>query len=210
MKKRDIIKGLTPQEKCLDRIVLTGFRATGKSTVGQQLAKELNFDFIDTDKVLTEQFSYSISDYVKNHGWPAFRKRESELLLELAEVTETVIATGGGAITNEAQWAIFCKNAVVVWLQASAGIIQKRLSLDQVSEEQRPALTNRDTVDEVMGVLKQREPLYRNSADLIMDTTVHEPEELVQTLLHLLEKNIKLNKRQATTCQEIASVLCSE
>ncbi len=168
------------------RIILIGFRATGKSSVGRQLADQLNYGFIDTDKVLLKRLSCSIAEYVAANGWAEFRNREAELLLELSELTAVVIATGGGAVVNQHQWVIFRKNSLVIWLQADVDSIRKRLARDQETATQRPCLTTGSTVAEVETVLLEREPLYQNSSDIALDTVANSPTELVQEILLLL------------------------
>lgn len=179
-----------------DRIILTGFRATGKSTVGRQLAGQLNYRFIDTDKLLSERFNCTIAQYVMENDWQAFRAQEGKLLFELSEITNVVISTGGGAVINDQQWVNLRKGSLVIWLQADAVTIQERLSADAETTGQRPSLTGESIAEEVEKILTEREPLYRRSSDMAMDTVATGPEELVQNILQLLGKNNKQDNRQ--------------
>ncbi len=160
-----------------DRIILTGFRATGKSAVGARLAECLDFDFIDTDARLCAGLGCSVAEYVASKGWDAFRERERAILTELAGVSRAVISTGGGAILHGAAWDRLRKNSLVIWLRADARTIRQRLGRDEATACQRPPLT--DSVSEIEDVLAARTPLYRKGSDMSVDTAALTPEEVV-------------------------------
>ncbi|MDH3346974.1 MAG: shikimate kinase [Desulfobulbaceae bacterium] len=152
------------------RIVLTGFRATGKTSVGKVLASDIGYVFIDTDQELVNRMGCSIADYVGEHGWEAFRDLERSLLSELCFRTDLVIATGGGAITHGEQWRLLAKDSMVVWLKADARTICARMSVDVNTVGQRPSLTGADILEEVVTLLDQRNPLYRDGSHMALDT----------------------------------------
>ena len=87
-----------------ERIILTGFRATGKSAVAKYLADLLDYRLIDTDQELAAQLGCSIARYVEQNGWQKFRKFEQQLLERLAAMRRAVISTGGGAVLHEDEW----------------------------------------------------------------------------------------------------------
>ena len=165
-----------------DRILLTGFRATGKSTVGAMLAGRLGMDFIDTDARLCAELGCSVSEYVSQEGWSAFRQREKELLVKLAGITHAVISTGGGAVLHEGQWGRLRKNSLVVWLQADIATIHQRMQQDAATADQRPSLTGNGIGDEVEELLTTRSPLYLEGSDMSVDTTALTPEEIVNVI----------------------------
>jgi shikimate kinase len=169
-----------------DRIILTGFRATGKSAVGVILAERLGLDFIDTDARLCCVLGSSVAEYVQREGWPAFRQREKEFLRQLASVTRHVISTGGGAVLHEEEWCDLRKNSLVVWLQADAETIRQRIKLDATTVDQRPPLSDNDTGDEVEELLASRSSLYLEGSDMSVDTAELTPEETV----NMIEKEI--------------------
>lgn len=169
------------------KIILTGFRATGKSTVGRLLAAELGLAYVDMDEELTRRHG-PIHQLVASKGWPFFRQREKELLTELVAATDVVIATGGGAILHADIWPDLKKSGLVVWLAAPVAEIQKRLDSDSVTSSQRPALTDRDVLQEVEQLLHQREPLYRAGSHLRLDAAQAAPRELVAQILQHLRK----------------------
>ena len=152
------------------RIVLTGFRATGKTSVGKILATEIGYSFLDTDQELVTRMGCGIADYVGEYGWEAFRELECSLLDELSFRSDLVIATGGGAITHGEQWALLAKDSLVVWLKADAETICARMAGDVNTAGQRPSLTGADVSEEVETLLAQRDPLYRDGSHMGLDT----------------------------------------
>lgn len=165
-----------------ERIILTGFRATGKSAVGAKLAERLGFDFIDTDAELCVGIQCSVAEYVNRYGWLPFRQKERELLTQLAGTTEAVIATGGGAILHRDEWKALRMNSLVVWLRADAETIRQRLRQDRDTAAQRPSLTGAESGDEVEELLNARNPLYREGSDMSVDTADLTPDEIVNAI----------------------------
>lgn len=170
------------------KIILTGFRATGKTTVGGLLARKLGLAFIDMDQELVRRHG-PINTLVADRGWPFFRQKEKELLAELVDRSGIVIATGGGAIMHDELWARLKKTGLVVWLSAPEPAIRKRMGKDDATLAQRPALTaQQDALQEVAVLLKEREPLYRAGSHLRLDTSSASPQELAAQILKYLRK----------------------
>lgn len=163
-----------------NKIVLTGFRATGKSTIGLLVAQQLGYRFLDTDQVLTRQLGASIAHVVASHGWPHFRRAEAQLLHDLSSASDVVIATGGGAIEHQAEWRRLRCDSLVVWLEADAATINQRIAADGASIAQRPALiSGAAPEDEIAQLLSRRAPLYARGSDLRLDTVNASLQELV-------------------------------
>jgi shikimate kinase len=167
---------VTPQRR---KIILTGYRATGKSVVGRALADRLEVSFIDMDEVLTARYG-EISEVVKERGWDYFRTREKELLTELAAAREVVISAGGGAVMHRQEWQALKDTGLVVWLTADLETICRRLGADPLSGSQRPSLTGEDIRTEAARVLAEREPLYRQGSHLEIDSTRSVPEVVAE------------------------------
>lgn len=148
------------------KIILTGYRATGKTTVGKYLADQLGFNFIDTDQEIESGYGAPISQIVASHGWDHFRKLEKELLERLVSAGDHVIATGGGAIMHQETWQKLRESSFVVWLTADTETICRRLASHSATSSQRPSLTGMDIIEEVESVLAERCPLYEAGADI--------------------------------------------
>jgi len=178
--------GVDKQQGLPCRIVLTGFRATGKTAVGKALARLTGFRFLDTDQEICERMGCSVAEAIRQHGWSYFREQEQALLAELPCWQETIIATGGGAILHHNEWQELHRGAFVVWLRTDLATTLSRLALDQKTAAQRPALTGgmggqedvQDPAKEISAVLAEREPLYRAGSDLALATEGKTPEEL--------------------------------
>ena len=169
-------------------IALIGFRATGKSTVGQILAQELGRTFADMDERLVAVLGQDIQDWVRSHGWESFREAESDLLETLASVKEMVVSTGGGVIIRPSNREILRNRFLVVWLRASPETVHSRLTRDPKSEAFRPALTPLPLKEEIEHLLSERSPWYAETADLILETDVLSPRECVEIVLEFLRR----------------------
>ena len=171
-----------------EKIILTGYRATGKSSIGKILADMLGFGFIDTDETIEKRQGETITEMVGRGGWDLFRRKEENLLLELVRSRNKVIASGGGSVMHERAWSKLRQDALVVWLTADIKTICRRLAADSDTEDQRPPLTEMGTMDEIAMVLSQRQPLYEKSSDLTIDTEGKKPEEVAEIILKKLKE----------------------
>jgi shikimate kinase len=124
------------------------------------------------DQEIEQRAGRPISSLVSLEGWDGFRRREQELLIELMEEPQPlVIATGGGAVLFRDPWPRLKAEHLVVWLMADIATIAARLSADPVTARQRPSLTGQTVEAEIAPVLAAREPLYRESANCLVDAT---------------------------------------
>ncbi len=171
------------------KIILIGYRATGKSTVGRLLAEKFGLPFLDLDQYLVRKMGRSIREVVAEKGWEYFRAREKEALLEMAGRSPMVLACGGGAVLHEKEFISLKKGALVVWLSAQPETIAKRLAKDSSTRENRPSLTGKDVLEEIKEVLISRLPLYRKFADLIIETDQQSPKDVVELIRGYLQDN---------------------
>ena len=179
-------------------LVLIGYRATGKTTLARQLAQRLGWDWIDADVEIEHRAGKSIARIFAEQGEPAFRDLEAEVIADLCgRPTRLVVAAGGGAPLREESRRAMRKSGQVVWLTATPETILARMTGDATTADRRPSLTNRPPLEEIVQLLSRREPIYRESAHLIVDTEGKSPEQLTDEILAGLELSPKcrLNTR---------------
>lgn len=168
------------EDKIFSLVVLTGFRATGKTVVGRFLAELLGYQFIDTDEEIVTRMKCSIVEAVSCYGWEYFRFYEQNILEELGVQKNLVIATGGGAILHQVMWRELCKRAFVVWLRSDLSTTLLRLERDERTVEQRPCFGEgvQDWKTETANLLLERESLYQVGSDMFLETEDRTPEVL--------------------------------
>lgn len=172
-------------------VVLIGYRACGKSTVGKLLAEKLKITFLDTDLLIEENLGLPIKEIVAGQGWEFFRAREKEVVQRIAQKNECVIATGGGVVLDGKNVDLLKKIGVVIWLNAPIGDIIARLKEDAQTDYLRPQFTDGNLIEETAMVLKQRIALYRKAADFVLDTAGKSALQVVEEICaNLLESNI--------------------
>jgi shikimate kinase len=161
---------------------LIGYRGGGKTTVGRMLADRLSREFIDADEFLEAKYGRSIKEIFAQEGEVGFRDKETAVLRELCARGQAVIATGGGVVLREENRRLLRDHGFVVWLTANAATLAARIAGDPTTAERRPNLTVGGQA-EIEELLRAREPLYRQSADLEIDTAGRSPELIVETIL---------------------------
>ncbi|MCB9079328.1 MAG: shikimate kinase [Anaerolineaceae bacterium] len=139
-------------------IILTGFMGTGKTTVGQLVAAQLQREFIDMDDLIESREGRPISHIFANEGEPYFRRLEADLCRELAAKSELVIATGGGALVPEANLRVMERTGLVICLDCQPDVLWQRIGHSQ----NRPMLAAQDEgrFARLAALLEQRTPAY--------------------------------------------------
>lgn len=168
-------------------VVLTGFRATGKTAVGKILAGLLGYRFVDTDEEIAGRLDCTITESVGRHGWQPFRDCELDLLLELAGEESIVVATGGGSVLHRRAWQQLRNRGFVIWLRADVETIVSRLLADEKTAMQRPSLSGQGLETEIPALLDERVPLYRAGSDMVVDTENRTPVELAAIVVQQLQ-----------------------
>ncbi|MDX1777106.1 MAG: shikimate kinase [Desulfobulbales bacterium] len=171
-----------------EKIILTGYRATGKSAIGKILADLLGFGFVDTDQAIENMQGETIAEMVSRGGWDLFRRKEEDMLLQLSRSKHNVIASGGGSVIHKNAWQKLRKNALVVWLTADVNTICRRLAADSNTDDQRQPLTEMGTMDEIAMVLSERQPLYEQSSDITINTEGKTPEQVADIIMAELKQ----------------------
>jgi shikimate kinase len=144
--------------------ILTGLRATGKTSLGRRLARALRREFFDTDQLIEQQIGEPIAQYVDRVGWDAFRDIEHEVICRVAQQHDAVISTGGGALTYARNVEVLKPAGLIILLAANPVTLVRRLEHSYV----RPPLTDQPTLEAEMSALwADREPLYRKACDVV-------------------------------------------
>lgn len=165
-------------------LYLIGYRGSGKSTVGRKLAEKLSRPFIDSDEWIETRCGQSIREIFKKYGESGFRDREEEVVKEIAaDKQPSIVALGGGAVLRTSNRNRIADSGRTVLLEASAELLHKRITEDAASGERRPNLTDRAGIDEVIAVLRQRQSLYRQTAQKIVSSEGKSPDQMVLEIL---------------------------
>jgi shikimate kinase len=164
-------------------IVLIGFRGSGKTTVGRELAGRLGLEFIDTDEEIERAAGKTVAGIFEEEGEPGFRKREREEVLRACSLRGHVIAVGGGAVENGELAAAMKGAGTVVLLSAPAAVLHGRMALDGTSPSRRPALTSSGGLEEVEELLERRREAYHGTADFEIDTEGLSPSEVAERIM---------------------------
>jgi shikimate kinase len=154
----------------------------GKSTTGQQLAKVLNKQFVDADKEIERSTGARISLIFELEGEAGFRRREKEMLQKLCERHDIVLATGGGVILDPDNRAQLRGKGFVIYLQAPIDYLVQRTARDRG----RPLLQTGDPRARFEELMREREPLYTEAADIIVTTDKRSPRYVVKEILRRL------------------------
>jgi shikimate kinase len=148
-------------------LVLIGFMGSGKSSVGRELARRWGYRFIDTDAMIRHKYDLAIPDIFTKFGEPFFREAEYQALARLQGIGSTVIATGGGIVTQPRNLPLLRTLGPVIWLSADQTTIVDRVG----KSTHRPMLNQKNPDESVTRLLAERAPLYRKAADLLIETS---------------------------------------
>ncbi|WP_342118603.1 bifunctional shikimate kinase/3-dehydroquinate synthase AroKB [Pseudoduganella sp. OTU4001] len=167
----------------MQNVYLVGLMGAGKTTIGRQLARKLGLRFVDSDHEIESRTGASIPWIFEIEGEAAFRRREADVIRDLTNQQGLVLATGGGAILNEGSRALLKERGTVIYLRASINSILARTAHDK----NRPLLQTADPRKKLEELLAQREPLYMEMADLVIDTGRPNVQSMVQTIINQLD-----------------------
>ena len=165
-----------------NNIFLVGLMGAGKTTIGRLLARRLDMTFIDSDHEIEARTGATIPWIFEIEGEASFRRREADVIRELTAQNGIVLATGGGAVLNPASRALLAERGTVIYLRASVSSILARTAHDK----NRPLLQTADPRRKLEDLTAQREPLYREIADMVIDTGRPNVQSMVQTILDQL------------------------
>lgn len=154
---------------------------SGKSTIGKQLAKRLNYTFIDTDKEIEMHYKLSVSDVFKKYGEEVFRLLERKILLSLEKEDNIVVSTGGGLVCFNDNMKWVKENGLSIYLKLSPQAIVSR---HKVAKRARPLLQNKteeELLEYIEKTLEEREKFY-NQADFSFEALSLKVEEIIKII----------------------------
>lgn len=163
-------------------IILTGFMGTGKTTVGRLLAKQLDYEFIDTDQHIEKQIGCSIAEYFKKEGESAFRQRESELAQSLSEKSGMIVSTGGRMMLDPSNAEALSKTGRVFCLIAAPEEILERVSNDS---HVRPLLQGANPLEHIVELMQEREKGYKRFSQFT--TSERKPTDIAGELAEFVQ-----------------------
>lgn len=173
--------------KKIDNIIFIGIMGSGKTTIGKKTAKNLNYNFIDTDQEIERITGMKISDIFRKEGELRFRSEETLALKRIKKGPPSVIATGGGIVLKKENRDLIKEMGIVIYLDADVDIITERVSRNK----NRPLLRVENIREKVKQLSEQRKDLYLEIADIVIDTG----SDRFDNLLLKIEKEIKLFKQ---------------
>lgn len=165
-------------------IALTGFMASGKSTVARYISECSDYDFIDTDEMIVAREGRSINDIFAADGEEYFRRVEHEIIREAANMDNKVISTGGGVVLNPENIEELRKNSVVFNLAPDFSVIEQRV---EHAAATRPLMKNQ-SMDDIKKRFDDRKPFYDNCDYKIPVTEDSSPAGTARKILQIMEQ----------------------
>jgi len=170
-------------------LFLVGMMGAGKTTVGRLLARRLRRTFLDSDHEIEQRCGVPVPVIFEIEGEPGFRAREAQMIVELSAREGIVLATGGGAVLDAESRRWLAARGTVVYLHAAPADLYERVRHDK----NRPLLATPDPLAKLESLYAERDPLYREIADVVVDTGLQSAQTLARHLLGRLEENWKLS-----------------
>ncbi|HHB12780.1 MAG TPA: shikimate kinase AroK [Chromatiales bacterium] len=165
-------------------LFLVGPMGAGKSSIGRQLARRLGRPFLDSDREIEERTGVDIATIFEYEGEEGFRKREAKVIDELSRQQGIVMATGGGAVLRRENRDRLSARGFVVYLQASVETQLARTARDT----SRPLLQTEDRRSRLESLMDERDPLYREIADLVVDTDQGRVNHIADVILNRIHE----------------------
>jgi shikimate kinase len=166
-----------------DNIFFVGLMGAGKTTIGKLLAKKLKKTFYDTDHEIEKKLGVKVSVIFELEGEEGFRKRETQMIDELTNKKDIILATGGGAVLSEKNRRLLKERGKVIYLNAKPQHLAKRMAFDK----DRPLLQQGNMLDTLNNLYQERHPLYLGVSSFVVDTG----QQKTQTIINKIEALLK-------------------
>jgi shikimate kinase len=170
-------------------VYLVGMMGAGKTTAGRLLARRLKRAFLDSDQEIERRCGVKIPVIFEIEGEAGFRQREAAVIAELTAMQDVVLATGGGAILAPESRRLLAARGTVVYLHAPPESLYERVRYDR----NRPLLATPDPRARLASLYAERDPLYREVADVVIDTGRQSAQGLARQLLARVKESWKLS-----------------
>ena len=165
------------------RIILVGLPGSGKTTIGRQLARRLGVPFVDSDHVIEDRLGCSIREFFAREGEDSFRDVEEQVLDDLSQHHEGVMATGGGSCLRPNNRQRLHERGQVIYLRSTPEDVYRRVKHDTA----RPLLQVDDPMGRLRNLYETRDALYRETAHYVVETGRPSVSTLVNMILMQLE-----------------------
>ncbi len=163
-------------------IVLVGFMGVGKTSVAAELSRQLGWTVVDTDDIIEADAGLTIPEIFEKFGEPHFRDLESQAVAAVAQKSQQIISTGGGAVLRRSNVDLLKENGTVFCLTATPEEIWQRVG----HETHRPLLQTPDPQGRIRQLLAERAPYYAQ-ADHTIDTVGKSPQDIAEGILQILD-----------------------
>ena len=161
-------------------IFLIGPMGAGKTTIGKQLARQLKWDFYDSDRVIEEKTGVDVSLIFEKEGEEGFRLREEKVINDLTQLKNIVLATGGGAVLRQKNRTNLINRGTIIYLSSTISDLVHRTSKDK----KRPLLHGTESPKTVITqLIKEREPVYSEMADHIINTSNSSIQTVIKAII---------------------------
>jgi shikimate kinase len=174
-------------EKLAGNYYLVGLMGAGKTTIGRALARRADKTFYDSDQEIEARTGVRVTTIFDIEGEQRFRDRETCVIADLVKLNDVVLATGGGAVLRAENRNNLAQHGTVIYLRANIDDLLARTQFDR----SRPLLQTADPRAKLAALFEQRDPLYREVADLVIDTT----QQNINTLVAQLEEQLLAHNR---------------
>jgi len=168
-------------------VILIGMMGAGKTTVGREYARRHRMRFVDCDHEIEARTGVKVPTIFEIEGEAGFRRRETQVIDDLTRETDLVLATGGGAVLDPANRAMMSERGIVVYLNVPTQVLWERTRHDR----NRPLLQVPNPRERIENLYRERDPLYRAVADIVVDGGRGNPGGMVR----LIEKAIENCKK---------------
>lgn len=170
-----------------------GYRNSGKSTISARIKKSTNMQILNTDKMIQNYFRMEIPRIINEYGWRVFRSIEGSILDTCSKSKNTVLDLGGGVILNQSAMESLGKNTFIIYLQCSEETLLNRA----LTNYYRPALTNLSIREEIRQVLNERDPIYRQYSNYVINTDRFNEAECEEIIMSIIKTKKILREKDS-------------